>query len=79
MRTTMIIEFRKRKKPEIEAEMKHYNPKPIRFGCKSYGQGENTLTDHRSQNRIDNRRMQGKHQACKTCSGRGKGNPCPII
>ena len=53
--------------------------KSILFGRKSYGQGENTLTDHRSQIRIDNRRLQGKHLACQKCSGCGKGNPCPIL
>ena len=53
--------------------------KSISFGKKSYGQGENTLTDHRSQSRIDNRRLQGKHQACQKCSGCGKGMPCPVL
>ena len=53
--------------------------KPIVFGKQSYGQGENTLTDHRSQIRIDNCRLQGKHPACKTCPGCGKGKQCPIL
>ena len=54
-------------------------PKPISFGKKSYGQGENTLSDHRSQSRIDNRRIQGKHPVCKNCDGCGKGKSCPIL
>ena len=40
-------------------QIKH-KPIPISSGNQSYGQGENTLTDHRSQPRIDNRRMQDK-------------------
>ena len=59
-------------------QIKH-KPVTISFGKKSYGQGENTLTDHRSQNRIDDKRMQGKHAACSKCSGCGKGNPCPVL
>ena len=55
-----------------------YKPVAITFGKKSYGQGENTLTDHRSQIRIDDRRLQGKHPACLNCEC-GKGNPCPIL
>lgn len=52
----------------------------ISFGRKSYGQGENTLSDHRSQKRIDNRRMQGKHPACKNCkTGCTGNNSCPIL
>lgn len=80
MRTTMTIKSQSKK--GISAQLKQYYGKEtyqIKFGKQSYGQGENTLTDHRSQQRIDNQRMQGKHQACKKCSGCGKGNPCPIL
>ena len=63
MRTTMNIK---------------HKPVAISFGRKSYGQGENTLTDHRSQSRIDNRRMQGKHPACKSCKC-GEDRPCPVL
>ena len=56
MRTTMNIK---------------YKPIPISSGNQSYGQGESTPTDHRSQTRIDNRRMQdcdkqGKPTGVKT-------------
>ena len=59
-------------------QIKH-KPIPICHGKNSYGLGENTLTDHRSQKWIDDRRFKGKHPACSKCSGCGKGNPCTIL